>query len=340
MRTLAGYILCLVLVVLSVGAAVAFGSQGVAFADVYRVLWLRLAGGDAAVDPAVQAIVWSLRLPRALMALVAGGGLATIGVAMQALVRNPLAEPYILGISSGAAAGASLFFLGFLPAVVSQALSLSLAAFVGGLATLSLVYLVARTGSTVSVTRLLLAGIAMSALMGAVSAFATFAAPDPQKLRLILFWTMGSLSSTTWEMLPLPAVVTGLGVLLLIALARPLDALLVGEEPAHNLGVAVEATKRVLILLAALVTGVLVAATGAIGFVGLIVPHTVRFFTGVPHRRVIPFSFLAGALFLLWADLAARVLLAPQELPVGIITALCGVPFFLVLLRRTTYRFG
>lgn len=328
-----------VLLLVSVGAAVAFGSQEVGFQDVFRVLQYRLLGGPAP-DETVLRIVWHLRMPRALLALLVGGGLAVIGVSMQTLVRNPLAEPYILGISSGAAAGASLFYLGFLPPLISQALTLPVAAFAGGLAALAVVYLVARTGPTVSAARLLLAGIAMSSLMGAVSSFVTFASPDAQKLRVVLFWLMGSFSGARWELLPLPAAAVAVGLGVLLVLARPLDALLVGEEPAFNLGVPIEATKRVLILLASLVTGILVASAGNIGFVGLIVPHTVRFFTGVTHRRLVPFSFAAGALFLLWADLAARTLLPEQELPVGILTALCGVPFFLILLRRSRYRFG
>lgn len=327
------------LLIVSVGAAVAFGSQAIALADVYRVFGARLGLGTAP-DVVVTQIVWELRMPRVVLALLVGGGLAVIGVAMQALVRNPLAEPYILGLSSGASAGAALFYLGFLPPLISRAVSMPLAAFLGSLFTIVVVYLVARTGPVLSVTRLLLAGVAMSALMAAVTAFVTFASPEPDKLRAILFWLQGSLSGTRWAMLPLPAVVATGAAVLLTGTARSLDALLLGEEPAHSLGVPVEATKRLLILLAALVTGTLVAYSGAIGFVGLIVPHIVRLFAGIAHRRLVPFSFACGALFLLWADLAARTLLPHQELPVGILTALCGVPFFLVLLRRHRYRFG
>jgi iron complex transport system permease protein len=265
---------------------------------------------------------------------------------MQALVRNPLAEPYVLGISGGASAGASLFYLGFLPPLVSRALSMPLAAFLGGLLTITIVYLVARTGPSsatggrLSVARLLLAGVAMSALMGAVTSFITLASPDPGKLRAVLFWLLGSLAGAQWGSLALPAA-AALGALAACwTMARPLDALLLGEEPAQSLGVSVEALKRALIGGAALVTGLLVASAGAIGFVGLIVPHAVRLTAGAAHRRLVPLSFLAGALFLLWADVLARTLLAGQELPVGILTAACGVPFFLWLLRREQYRFG
>ena len=330
----------LALLLFSVGAAVSVGSE-VTLGEVYQVLWRHLTPGALPLlDETADRIVWQLRMPRVLLALLVGGGLSIIGVAMQTLVRNPLAEPYILGISSGAAAGAALFFLGFLPPLLSQTLSLPLAAFIGGLLSITVVYMVARTGSRVSVARLLLAGVAMSSFMAAITAFVTYASPNPQKLQAVLFWLLGSFSSTHWDLLPLPAIVTGGGLLLMIGLARTLDAMLMGDEPAHSLGVPVEATKRLLIVLAALVTGILVASSGAIGFVGLIVPHAVRTVVGVTHRRLVPLSFLAGALFLLWADVAARVLLPAEELPVGVITAFCGVPFFLVLLRRSEYGFG
>jgi len=330
----------LALLLFSVGAAVSVGSE-VTLGEVYQVLWHHLTPGALPLlDETADRIVWQLRMPRVLLALLVGGGLSIIGVAMQTLVRNPLAEPYILGISSGAAAGAALFFLGFLPPLLSQTLSLPLAAFIGGLLSITVVYMVARTGSRVSVARLLLAGVAMSSFMAAITAFVTYASPNPQKLQAVLFWLLGSFSSTHWDLLPLPAIVTGGGLLLMIGLSRTLDAMLMGDEPAHSLGVPVEATKRLLIVLAALVTGILVASSGAIGFVGLIVPHAVRTVVGVTHRRLVPLSFLAGALFLLWADVAARVLLPTEELPVGVITAFCGVPFFLVLLRRSEYGFG
>lgn len=332
--------LLLVLLLLSLLAAVAYGAEHVAFGDVIRAL-ARAAGTDQPELTEVDfRIVWLLRMPRALLALLVGGGLALIGVAMQTLVRNPLAEPYILGISSGASAGLSLFFMGALPPVLGSLLTAPIAGFLGGLISITVVYLVARRGPTVSVSRLLLAGIAMSSLMGAISAFVTFASPDPGKLRAVLFLLLGTLNAASWGHLSVPAVVTILGLLTLMALSRPLDALLLGEEPAASLGVEVEQAKRILVLLAALVTGTLVAAAGPIGFVGLIVPHAVRTFTGVTHRRLAPLSFVAGGIFLLWADLLARTMLPGQDLPVGIVTALCGVPFFLYLLRSRDYAFG
>ncbi|MEP0546168.1 MAG: iron ABC transporter permease [Rhodothermales bacterium] len=325
-----------VALVVSLAVAVAFGSADVALGDVGRAVLHRLTAGAVAPPGEVaDVIVWTLRLPRALLAALVGGGLAVIGVAMQALVRNPLAEPYILGVSSGASAGVSLFYLGFLPPLLTRTLSLSLAAFLGALAAMLVVYLVARQGPRISTARLLLAGVAVSAFLAALTAFVTFASPDPNKIRTVLFLLLGSFAGTTWGGVALPAAGALLGLAVLWVLARPLDALLTGEEPAQSLGVPVEGLKRTLVGLAALVTGVLVAASGIIGFVGLIVPHAVRFVVGVGHRRVVPLSFAAGALFLVWADLAARTILPDQEVPVGVLTALCGVPFFLALLRRS-----
>ena len=334
------YIILILALLFSIALAVALG-EAVTLAEVGRVFWHRIAPGLAPVPDAVaDRIVWHLRLPRAVLALVVGGGLASVGAAMQTLVRNPLAEPYILGISSGATAGASLFYLGFLPPLLSKNLSMPLAAFAGGLCAITIVYSVAGGRGRLSVARLLLAGVAIAALMASVTSFVTLSSPEPDKLRAVLFWLLGSLHHATWSLLPWPTIATLLGLAVLLALARSLDAMLLGDEPAHNLGVRVEHIKRLLIVVAALVTGSIVAASGAIGFVGLIVPHAVRSITGVTHRHLLPACFIVGALFLLWADLAARLLLPGEQLPVGIVTALCGVPFFLVLLRRSDYGFG
>jgi len=318
---------------LSSAVAVAVGAVSVPLVDVLHVIGGKLGIGTAA-DETATLIVWELRLPRVLLAAIVGGGLAVVGVAMQALVRNPLAEPYILGVSGGASAGVSLFYLGWLPVAVAGVLSIGLAAFLGALLTMVIVYLVARDGPRVSTARLLLAGVAMQALLGAITSFIIFASPAPQKLQTVLFLLLGTFSGTSWGALVLPGVIAVGGTLALWLLARPMDALLTGEEPAHSLGVPVEVLKRVLIGLSALVTGVLVAASGIIGFVGLIIPHAVRFLTGPGHRSLVPLSFAAGAIFLVWADVAARTVLPAQELPVGVLTAICGVPFFLALLRR------
>ena len=286
-------------------------------------------------DATAETIVWTLRLPRAVLAVAVGGGLAVVGVAMQALVRNPLADPYILGASSGASAGASLFYLGFVPPVVTRTLSMPLAAALSAWAAVAVVFAVARDGPRLRTTRLLLAGVALSALFGAVTAFVTYASPEPDKLRAVLFWLLGSLAGARPDTVWLPLAASLVALVGLVVASRPLDTLTLGEEPAAVLGMPVEGFKRALLGGTAAATGVLVAFSGIIGFVGLIVPHAVRLAVGGRHRALVPLAWLGGAAFLLVADLAARALLEAQELPVGILTALCGVPFFLWLLRRS-----
>lgn len=312
-------------------AALSIGSVSISVGEI----WQALRAGPGESTSTEHTIIWQLRMPRTLLAFAVGGGLAIIGVAMQALVRNPLAEPYILGVSSGASAGASAFYLGFLPPVLSTALSMPLAAFLGALLAIGVVFFAARTGSRMSTARLLLAGVAVSSFLAAVTAFITYASPSADRIRTVLFWLLGSFGSARWSTIWLPFFFSLGGLAILWALSRPLDALITGEEPAQSLGVPVETLKRLLIFLSAAVTGVIVAASGIIGFVGLIVPHAVRFLIGPSHKRVIPLSFVLGAGFMIAADLVSRTALPNQELPVGILTAICGVPFFLMLLRRT-----
>ncbi len=308
-------------------AALVWGSADLGAARV----WAALAGhGDATATT----IVWQLRMPRVVLAATVGGGLAVVGVAMQALVRNPLADPYLLGASSGASAGASLFFLGFLPPVLSRGLTMPLAAVAGAWLAVASVVALSRRGGALAPARLLLTGVAVSALLGSVTSFVTFASPEPDKLRAVLFWLLGSFAAATWSAVWVPLGASVGAAAVLWALARPLDLLTTGEEPAAALGVPVERLKQTLILVTAIATGAAVASAGVVGFVGLVVPHAVRMTVGAGHRRLVPLAFAAGAVFLVLADLAARTLLAGQELPVGVLTALCGVPFFLALLRR------
>jgi iron complex transport system permease protein len=330
----------LILAILPVmGVGMAFGSVSLPFVFTLKTLFSGITGGLPVETDRLAEIVLQIRLPRTLAAFTVGAGLSIIGVAMQALVRNPLAEPYVLGISGGASAGASLFYMGLIPTFIAARIDMPVAAFLGALTAITLVYVVARSGGRLSVSRLLLAGVALAAFMAAISAFVTLASPDANKTRAVLFWLMGSFNGVTWSELPIAVSVTLLGGLTLFALARPLDALLSGEESASSLGVQVESLKKLLIVLSALVTGVLVSISGAIGFVGLIIPHSVRSIMGISHRWVLPGSFVAGGLFMVLADTLSQWALPGQQLPVGIVTAMCGVPFFLMLLRRTDYQF-
>jgi iron complex transport system permease protein len=284
-------------------------------------------------DPVVQDIVLRLRLPRVFLGVLVGGGLAIAGATFQALLRNPLAEPYILGISGGASVGAVLVLaFGW---VAAGSWALPLAAFAGAVVAIVLVFRVATaTGRAMDVRVLLLAGVVVAAFFSACIAFILAISPA-RTVQSAVLWIMGSLAGATWRSVLLTAVYTTPAVLLLIGLARPLNLLAIGEETAHHLGADVERVKRISLVIAALITASGVAVAGVIGFVGLVVPHAVRLIAGSDHRALLPLSFLAGAAFLTLADLGARLALAPTEIPIGVITAFVGVPFFLVLLRRS-----
>lgn len=310
----------------SVLLSVRLGSVPLSTAEVVGAL-----GGGA--DPVVRDIVVRLRLPRVLLGVFVGGGLAIAGATFQALLRNPLAEPYILGISGGASVGAVLVLAFGWMAAGSWALPL--AAFAGAIFAIFLVFRVATaTGRAMDVRVLLLAGVVVAAFFSACIAFILSISPA-RTVQSAVLWIMGSLAGATWRSVALTAIYTTPAVLLLMGLARSLNLLAIGEETAHHLGADVERVKRIALGVAALITASGVAVAGVIGFVGLVVPHAVRLLVGSDHRALLPLSFLAGSAFLTLADLGARLALAPIEIPIGVITAFIGVPFFLVLLRRS-----
>ena len=278
-------------------------------------------------------IVVGLRAPRAVMAILVGGGLSLSGAVFQALLRNPLAEPYILGISGGAATGAVLALALGLAASLSWALPA--AAFAGALVAIFLVLRVAATADDrVDVRVLLLAGVVVGAFFTACMAF-VLSISDARTVRSAVLWMMGSLVGSDWRTVWMVTLYSIPAVIALVGLARPLNLLAIGEETAGYLGADVERVKRMAYVLASLLTAAGVAATGVIGFVGLIVPHSIRLLVGADYRVLIPLAFLAGAVFLMLADIAARTVLPPTEVPIGVITAFVGVPLFLLLLRRS-----
>jgi iron complex transport system permease protein len=288
-----------------------------------------VAGGG---DPTTVAIVRRLRLPRAVLAAMVGGSLAASGATFQALLRNPLAEPYILGISGGAAVGA--VFAIALGGVAASAGVVAACALAGAVAAIVLVFRIAAVvGQALDARILLLAGVVVGAFFNACILLAlTFASADA--FRSAIFWMMGSFSGATWRGIALLAAAMAPGLALLLALARPLNLLSVGEETAAYLGTRVERTKLLAYGTASLLTAAAVAVSGVIGFVGLVVPHVVRMLWGPDHRFLLPASVLLGAAFVVLADTLARTAAAPTELPVGVVTAFVGVPFFVWLLRR------
>lgn len=329
-------VLAALLVFLSVGV-VAIGTGAVAIAP-QRVLAILLGVQDGGITDAQRIVVLNVRLPRVLLALLAGAGLACAGVMMQALFRNPLADPALIGVSAGAALGAvGVIVLGATVLKgLAQALgiwTLPVAAFGGALMTAMTVFRLARRDGVLDATTMLLCGIAVNALTGAGIGLLTYLATDEQ-LRSLTFWSLGSLGAATWSSLAAAAPAV-LGVALAGPwLAQRLNALLLGESEALHLGVHVEQLKRVVIALTAAAAGAVVAVSGVIGFVGLIAPHMARLLVGPDHRWVLPLSALLGASLLTLADLVARTAVRPAELPIGILTAFLGAPFFIWLLRR------
>ncbi len=319
-------------VVLSAIAGLSVGAvqtrPGVVLAVVASWLGAEL---PAEVSDQVAAVVTIIRAPRVLLGILVGAGLSVSGALMQGLFRNPLADPGLIGVSSGAAlAAAGIIVLGGsnLPL-----LALPAGAFCGGALVTLLVMRLARRGGRVSIETMLLAGVAVNAIAGAGTGILVTLSDDAQ-LRSLTFWTLGSLGGATWPILAGVAPLILLPLLAAPGLAGSLNALLLGEEEAHNLGVSVERLKRGVVLMAALIVGASVAFTGIIGFVGLVVPHLIRLLAGPDHRIVLPGSALLGAALLVSADLASRTVIAPAELPIGVVTTLLGGPFFLGLLAR------
>lgn len=319
----------LALLLASLVLAVTFGPADIAPSEVWQAIaWHLGLLPESPVGRLRDAIIWELRLPRVLAAAAVGAGLALCGAVMQALTRNPLADPYLLGLSSGASLGAVTFLL------AGASLLMPLGAFLGAGAAMALTLLVTQLLGGATPTRAILAGISISALAAAATSFLIFWSATGDSYREILSWLMGSLSGVIWPeaLLVLAALVlAGLPVLLS---GRSLDAFAFGDTAAATLGVDVARLRWWLLGGTALLTGILVSIGGAIGFVGLIVPHVARLVTGSRHRVLLPVAMLLGASFMVWTDTAARSLFEPRELPVGIITALLGAPIFLLVLLR------
>lgn len=335
-RTTAWLVALVVGLLASMVAGVVIGAFAVPAGTVAQVVTHHLVGWPQVPtwSAPVDAIVWQVRLPRVLLGALVGAGLAICGVALQAMVRNVLADPYLLGVNSGASSGAAAAILFGLGAGVVEH-TLQVTAFLGALAASLLVFLVARSAGRVTSVRLLLAGVAVGYALYALTSFLIFASGSAEGARSVMFWLLGSLGLARWDLpFAVVAVVVVAATAVLTLWGRRLDALAVGEETAHTLGVRPERFRLQLLVVVALCVGVVVSASGSIGFVGLVVPHLARRAVGGAHVRVVVVAALMGAILLIWADVLARTLFAPQEIPIGIITSLVGAPFLLVLIRR------
>lgn len=332
------------ILLISLVAATTLGTVRLPFDHSLAVLLERLFGVTVTgidVSPATANIIWEIRLPRVLMSVLVGAGLALCGCVMQAAVRNPLADPYILGVSSGGALGATFAILlsAVLGGIFGQ-IGIGVWAFLGALAATFLVMALANTGGRATSVKLILAGTVINALCSAFSNFIIFIAGTSEGIRSVTFWLMGSLAGADWQQLPFITVVVTLAAAFFMTQGRILNILLLGDEAAVTLGLSAGRLRRVYLMATALVTGIIVASCGMIGFVGLIIPHVARGIIGSDHRRLLPLTLCIGALFMVWADVFARVIIPQSELPIGIVTALIGAPLFAYILIRKGYGFG
>jgi len=325
--------------IVSIMLAIGIGPISVHPATVFKIVTSKLPFITGNLEPTwtqvEENIVWGLRLPRVLLGMIVGASLAVTGVAMQALVRNHLADPFILGVSSGASATATL---GMLFGVFSffGTYALSISAFIGAAVTIIVVYTISRVRGRINITQLLLSGVAIAMIMDAVTNVITLSAPNALGLHNAAFWMSGSLAGAKWGYLTLPLVVIVSCMAVLMINYRALNALLLGDEAAGNLGTDVRMMQKLLVLIASLLAGTTIAVSGSIGFIGLMVPHMTRLMIGSDHKRVLPVSALMGGIFVVWTDVAARIVIAPEELPIGLLTALIGGPFFIWLLKKNS----
>ncbi|WP_312601976.1 MULTISPECIES: FecCD family ABC transporter permease [Pseudomonas] len=324
-------LLSLVSLGVSILMAASLGEMQIPFDITLKAILNGLGWGDYALNPIQEGIVWEYRLSRALVAASCGAGLALCGAILQALLRNALAEPYVLGISAGASTGAVVVML---LGIGAGTLSLSVGAFLGAVLAFVLVLLLAAKLNS-GPTRILLAGVAGSQLFNALTAYIVSTSANAEQARSVMFWLLGSLGGIRWPDVTLAVGAVGIGLVACLFFARTLDAFSFGEETAASLGVPVIAVRLILFALTALITATMVSLVGAVGFVGLVIPHAARFLVGPSHTRLLPASILLGANFLVLADIVSRILVPHQVLPIGVVTALVGAPAFALILYRT-----
>lgn len=333
-------IISLILIIVLGTIAVTIGSVSLSSIHVWKILVNKLSNKDIfSIEwkKSTEMIVWNLRVPRVILALLGGAGLSLVGILMQALTKNSLASPYILGISSGASTGAVISIV--LGSLLGISFSPGVGAFVFGTFTAFLVFYLAGNGGYSS-TKLVLIGVAVSSLFSGVTTFLVTTAKNESQLRGAMFWISGSLAGARWEGLMTLFLVLLISIILVIFKYRELNILIAGDELAETLGVDIKKLRFFIVIISTFLTGFIVSATGVIGFVGLVIPHICRGLVGSNHKRLIPCAILLGALFLLGTDTLTRMIFKTQEIPIGVITSMLGAPFFMSMLRKNSYNFG
>ena len=339
------------LLILSVLLAVTIGAVKVSIGDVYRVVIYNLSMGHFVIgEESVLAkgtlyeIVWNLRMPRVVLGAVIGVLLSMCGVVMQATVQNPLADPYILGISSGASLGATFSIMIGASAVFTGVLATmgtAFWAFLGALGAMALVMLLAHMGGgRMTSAKLVLAGCVVGSLCGAFTNMMVYIGKDAENMKTVTYWLLGSMVSARWPKLLLPGICAAAGLIFFLTQLRTLNTLLLGDEAAITLGVDLTKRRRVYMVMTSLLSAVAVCTCGIVGFVGLMIPHIVRGFAGSDHRFLLPLAALSGGIFLIWADVLARVVMTNSEIPLGVITSAIGAPIFVYMMVRKSYGFG
>ena len=329
---------CLVSLLITIWISLQFGALNIENTKIIDIILYHLGFDKDIYWTKIESlIIWDMRLPRILLACFAGAGLAVSGVAMQAAVKNPLADPYILGISAGASTGATaVISLGFID--ITKEYAVSLGAFAGAIISILILFLLNKQNR--DSVRLLLSGCVIAILFSSISSTIMFMAKDKDKISSVVFWLMGSVADADWLMVFMVFVSVVMGVFILILYHRQLNAMLLGEETAHTLGVNINKLRWQLVVLVALMIGIIVAFCGMIGFVGFVIPHIIRSIFGANHKIVVPISAFIGAIFLIYCDILARTIVIPEELPIGIITSMLGAPFFMYILARNKHVFG
>lgn len=328
--------------IVSLLLGVTIGSVEISVHDAYGVIVHHVfpVGADSYYEKGpVHDIIWLLRLPRLVLAIAVGMGLAVCGVIMQAIIKNPLADPYILGISSGASLGATIAILfgigGFFGANY-----VGICAFIGAFAMSLAVLFISNVGGRSSSVKLLLAGMALSSVCSAFSGLIVYFANNKEGIQSITYWLMGSLAGAKWEGIGVILPVVLLAILFFWTQSRVLNLMLLGDEVSITLGTDLHVYRQGYLLISSLIVGFVVYSAGMIGFVGLLIPHIVRMFFGTDHKKIIPLSALVGGIFLIWADVFCRIIIPKTELPIGMVIAIIGAPFFVYLMVKKTYRFG
>lgn len=330
------------LLVFSVLAAITFGNADIAIQEVYKVAVYKIFHIKSFAEygeGAVHDVVWLIRFPRVLLAVAVGMGLSVCGVVMQAIVKNPLADPYVLGISSGASLGATAAII-FGIGTIFGGNFVGIMAFLGALAASFTVMFISNIGGRANAGKLILAGMAVSSVCSAFSSFTLYIAHDKNATQEVTNWTMGSLANTKWSEIQVILPIILIGTLLFWTQFRNLNLMLLGDDTAITLGTDLHKARTFYLILSSIMIGFSVYAAGVIGFVGLIIPHVVRMFFGTDHKKLIPISALLGAIFLIWADVACRSILKNSEMPIGILVSIIGAPCFIYLMIRRSYGFG